>query len=68
MNNDSNNPHNYNSLTGDEFLDFLSWCEAVGIDFEGNNNNEEDNCNYDDYDYSLDSNKQILIKKNERKR
>ncbi len=26
------NPNN--SLTGNEFLDFLSWCEVVGIDFE----------------------------------
>lgn len=30
------------SLTGNEFLDFLSWCEAVGIDFpEKENQNEE---------------------------
>jgi len=26
------------SLTGNELLDFLSWCEVEGIDFE---NNEE---------------------------
>ena len=35
MNNDINSPHNNHSLTGNEFLDFLSWCESVGIDFEG---------------------------------
>ena len=32
-----------NSLTGNEFLDFLSWCEAVGIDFEEKNQNKDDN-------------------------
>ena len=53
-----------NSLTGNEFLDFLSWCEAVGIDFEEKNqNNEEEN--------EIDNEQQEshnLIKKNERKR
>ena len=28
------------SLTGNEFLDFLSWCEVQGIDFEGQNENQ----------------------------
>ena len=36
MKNNNENPQNFNSLTGNEFLDFLSWCEAVGIDFEDN--------------------------------
>ena len=51
------------SLTGDEFLDFLSWCEAQGIDFEGNNKeDEEENQN----DYNEENNE--LIYKKERKR
>ncbi len=29
------------SLTGNEFLDFLSWCEVQGIDFEGKKQQEE---------------------------
>ena len=61
--NNSNNPQNYNSLTGDEFLDFLSWCEAVGIDFEGKENNNDNN-NYQEED----SETKIKILKNERKR
>ena len=24
------------SLTGNEFLDYLSWCEAQGVDIDGN--------------------------------
>ena len=28
------------SLTGNEFLDFLSWCEVQGIDFEGKEEQE----------------------------
>ena len=38
-----------NSLTGNEFLDFLSWCEVQGIDFEENNENKENQNNKDDY-------------------
>ena len=35
-----------NSLTQNEFLDFLSWCEVVGIDFEEENKeNQNDNDN-----------------------
>ena len=30
------------SLTGNEFLDFLSWCEAVGIDFPEKENQDEE--------------------------
>jgi hypothetical protein len=30
------------SLTGNEFLDFLSWCEAVGIDFPEKENQEDE--------------------------
>ncbi len=30
------------SLTGNEFLDFLSWCEAVGIDFPKKENQDEE--------------------------
>ena len=30
------------SLTGNEFLDFLSWCEACGIDFPEKENQEEE--------------------------
>ena len=29
------------SLTGNEFLDFLSWCEVVGIDFPEKENQED---------------------------
>ena len=53
------------SLTGDEFLDFLSWCEVQGIDFEGKeekeDNNEENQNNYND------ENNEFIYKK-ERKR
>ncbi len=30
-----------NSLTGNEFLDYLSWCEVMGIDIEGNEEKNE---------------------------
>lgn len=29
------------SLTGNEFLDFLSWCEVQGIDINGNSSDDE---------------------------
>ncbi len=45
------------SLTGNEFLDFLSWCEIQGIDFEGNQENENQDKQQDE------QNSQILIKK-----
>ena len=32
-----------NSLTGNEFLDYLSWCEVMGIDIEGKEENNEIN-------------------------
>ncbi len=31
------------SLTGDEFLDFIAWGEAVGIDLFGDQENKDDN-------------------------
>ena len=31
-----------NSLTGNEFLDFLSWCEAGGIDIEEKEDQQEE--------------------------
>lgn len=43
------------SLTGNEFLDFLSWCEIVGIDFEENKKDEEKE--------TKEQNTQRLIKK-----
>ena len=30
------------SLTGNEFLDFLSWCEACGIEFPEKENQKEE--------------------------
>ncbi len=48
------------SLTGNEFLDFLSWCEIQGIDFEGNQEKEENQLQQDENEQ--DNNK-ILIKK-----
>ena len=52
------------SLTGNEFLDFLSWCEVQGINFEENeqNENEENQNNYND-----ENNEEIIYRK-ERKR
>ena len=48
------------SLTGNEFLDFLSWSEIVGIDFEEKNqNNEEDN----NIDINEQQESQRIIKK-----
>lgn len=47
------------SLTGNEFLDFLSWCEVQGIDIE---ENQEENQN----DYNDENNE--LIYRKERKR
>ncbi|MBR1386051.1 MAG: hypothetical protein IJ568_04405 [Bacilli bacterium] len=47
MKNNNEYPQDFNSLTGNEFLDFLSWCEIVGIDFEGNKEKDnEENNNY----------------------
>ena len=43
------------SLTGNEFLDFLSWCEVQGIDFEGKENKEENE--------QQEENNNLLIKK-----
>ena len=37
----NNNWNPKTSLTGNEFLDFLSWCEAVGIDIEDKKENNE---------------------------
>lgn len=48
------------SLTGNEFLDFLSWCEIQGIDFEGNQEKEENQLQQDENEQD---NNQILIKK-----
>ena len=48
MNNDINSPHNNHSLTGNEFLDFLSWCEVVGIDFEGKENDSKEETQEDE--------------------
>ena len=53
-----------NSLTGNEFLDFLSWCEVQGIDFE-NNNKEKENQNENKDDYNEDEYKYL---RKERKR
>ena len=54
------------SLTGNEFLDFLSWCEVQGIDFEEKQheeqNNEENQKNYNDENNNED------IYRKERKR
>ena len=51
------------SLTGNEFLDFLSWCEVQGIDFEGNEeqigNTEEENQN----DYNDENNGKLIYRK-----
>ena len=48
------------SLTGNEFLDFLSWCEVQGIDIEEENQKEDQN------DYNDENNE--LIYRKERKR
>ncbi len=45
------------SLTGDEFLDFLSWCEIQGINFEENKEQENQEIQQEE------QNSQILIKK-----
>jgi len=45
------------SLTGDEFLDFLSWCEIQGIDFEEKKEQENQEIQQEE------QNSQILIKK-----
>jgi hypothetical protein len=47
-----------NSLTGIEFLDFLSWCEIQGIDFEGKEEQENQ-----DKQQEEQTDSQILIKK-----
>ena len=44
------------SLTGNEFLDFLSWCEVQGIDFEEKENQKEEN-------EQQEENNNLLIKK-----
>ena len=54
------------SLTGDEFLDFLSWCEIEGIDFEGKDEQQEEiEENQNNYN---DENNEDFIYKKERKR
>ena len=53
------------SLTGNEFLDFLSWCEVQGIDFEGKEKQEKEKENQYDYN-DEDNNDNTYIK--ERKR
>ncbi len=45
------------SLTGNEFLDFLSWCEIQGINFEENKEQENQEIQQEE------QNSQILIKK-----
>lgn len=60
-----NNMDSKHSLTGNEFLDFLSWCEVQGIDFEENKNNEDNNEeNQNNYNYE---NNEFIYRK-ERKR
>lgn len=54
-----------NSLTGNEFLDFLSWCEVQGIDFEGKEQQENIEENQNNYN---DENNEIYIYRKERKR
>ena len=46
-----------NSLTGNEFLDFLSWCEAQGIEFEGKEQEDQNEEQQEETD------SQTLIKK-----
>ena len=46
-----------NSLTGNEFLDFLSWCEVQGIDFEGKEQEDQNEEQQEETD------SQTLIKK-----
>ena len=46
-----------NSLTGNEFLDFLSWCEVQGIDFEGKKQEDQNEEQQEETD------SQTLIKK-----
>ncbi len=55
-----NNFDKEHSLTGNEFLDFLSWCEVQRIDIE---NDDKENQN----DYNDEDNEEIIYKK-ERKR
>ena len=51
------------SLTGYEFLDFLSWCEVQGFDFEEKEEDQEENQN----DYTDENNEDFIYRK-ERKR
>ena len=52
------------SLTGNEFLDFLSWCEVMGIDYEGKEQQENIEENQENYN---DENNELIYRK-ERKR
>ena len=64
MNNDFDPKH---SLTGNEFLDFLSWCEIQGIDFEGKEEQQENTEDENQNDYNNENNKDFIYRK-ERKR
>ncbi len=63
------------SLTGDEFLDFIAWGEAVGIDLFGDQETKDDNIedtideelDNDDYQNNYDENFEYRLNK-ERKR
>jgi len=60
-----------NSLTGNEFLDFLSWCDVQGINFEEQEERkyiyeEENQNNYNDE--NNEENNYKLIYRKERKR
>ena len=51
------------SLTGNEFLDFLSWCEVQGIDFEGKEKQEPEEENQDYYNDEDNDNTYIKERK-----
>lgn len=50
------------SLTGNEFLDFLSWCEAMGIDYEGKEEQRE-NIEENQNDYNEENNYKLIFRK-----
>ena len=54
------------SLTGDEFLDFLSWCDVMEIDFEGKEKKKE-NIEENQKNYNEENNHKLIYRK-ERKR
>ena len=51
-------------MTGNKFLDFLSWCEVQGIDFENNDKEKDELENQNDYN---EENNELIYRK-ERKR